>query len=214
MKTSIENKSYTAYEFIKNKILNNEYECGEIISEKQVARDLQMSRTPVRSAFQKLESEGFLRIVPARGAIVQEMSIKEAKEIYDLRIAVETFVMKKAFSLISQKDIDNLRNIIIKQKCAFQNDDMKNCIKHDIEFHAYFLNLYRNDKIKEIVRNFRERFSAYGYIALIKPGRIYTTLKEHEEIVKALEKKDLELTIQKLENHLENGKKHILLQST
>ena len=209
------NKSDTAYESVKKDIINNELKGGEIISEKEFADKLQMSRTPVRSAFQKLAVEGFIKILPSRGAIIQEMSIKEANDIYDLRISVETFVLKKAFALITQKDINNLRDIIENQRNAYINGNIDKCMEsmeHDIKFHGYFSNLYENNKIKEVILNFRERLTAYGYLALIKPGRIYTTLNEHEKVVDALEKRDLRAAIENLEIHFENAKTMFFLK--
>lgn len=207
-------KSEEAYEIIKHKILCNELKSGEVISEKRFADELNISRTPVRSAFQKLLLEGYIKIYPSWGAIVQEMSLEESKEIYDLRIAIETFIMKKTFALITKEDIENLKQIIQKQKDAFLNGDEPRGIqsmKYDMEFHSYFLNIYKNDKINQIFNSYTEKISSFGYIALMRPGRIHTTLSEHEMIVAALEKRDLDAAVKNLEMHLENGKRNALM---
>lgn len=211
----MKSKADIAYEFIKSKIIKNELKSEEIISENQFANELNISRTPVRSAFQKLASEGFMKILPSRGAVIQEMSIKEAHDIYDLRIAVETFVLKKAFDFITTEDIKNLRNIIKEQKNAYITEDVAKCMEsmdYDIKFHAYFSRYYKNEKIEEIIRNFTERFTEYGFIALTKPGRIHTTISEHEAIIDALEKRDLTSAVANLETHFENAKIHLLIK--
>jgi len=209
------NKSTKAYNFIKNKILNNEFDKGEVISENQIAKMLGTSRTPVRSAFQKLASEKLIKIMPSRGALIKDMSLKEAKDIYDLRIALETFALKKIFHKISGKDIHDLEKLIEKEKKYFRNKDEESCMKSmrmDMKFHFYFVELYGNKEMERLINNFEERFTVYGYIALKKPGRITSTLKEHREIVNAIKNNDLEDTLNKLKFHLENGKKHILLE--
>jgi len=202
-------KSDEAYEIIKNKILSNELKDGEVISENLFAEELGISRTPVRTAFQKLEMEGFIKIYPSRGAIVQEMSLEESREIYDLRLAIETFIVKKVFDNITKKDIENLRQIVKKQKEAFNEGDTKSYIesmKYDMEFHSYFLSIYKNEKINQIFKSYMEKMTSFGYIALIKPGSLSATLKEHKKIIDCIEKKDLNSAVESLEFHLENGK--------
>ncbi len=142
------------------------------------------------------------------------MSLEEAKDIYDLRIAIETFVMRKTFEFITDEDVMNLRELIQKQKDAFLEDEGKSSIesmKHDMEFHSYFLKFYENEKIDQIFNSYTERFISFGYIALLRPGRIYTTLSEHDVIVDALERRDLEGAIESLKSHLENGKRNALM---
>ncbi|MGW3628406.1 GntR family transcriptional regulator, partial [Streptomyces sp. NPDC000880] len=63
-----------AYDWVKNRVLHGGYEGGDLISEGDVSKELQMSRTPVREAFLRLEVEGLLRLYPQRGALVVPVS--------------------------------------------------------------------------------------------------------------------------------------------
>ncbi|MGM0602044.1 MAG: GntR family transcriptional regulator [Bacillota bacterium] len=207
-------KTNLAYKFIKDKIVNNEFERGEVISENQIADMLEISRSPVRGAFQKLASENLLKIMPSRGAIIKEMSLKEAKDIYDLRMALETFTLTRVFSKISQKDIDKLKKLIELEKIAFEEEkDYMKSMDYDVQFHLYFIKLSGNKEIERLIKNFEDRFAAYGYIALKKPGRIVTTLEEHTDIIKAIEENDFEKSLEKLKYHLKNGKRYALLEN-
>ncbi|MFO7887279.1 MAG: GntR family transcriptional regulator [Eubacteriales bacterium] len=209
MSKKYKSKSDEAYEIIKHKILSNELKDGEVISENLFAEELNISRTPVRSAFQRLVMEGFIKIYPSRGAIVQEMSLEESREIYDLRLAIETFIIKKIFNNITQEDIENLKLIIRKQEEAFNEGEAKSYIesmKYDMKFHSYFLTIYKNEKINQIFKSYMEKMTSFGYIALIKPGRMNATLEEHKKIIDCIEKKDLNSAVESLEFHLENGK--------
>jgi GntR family transcriptional regulator, rspAB operon transcriptional repressor len=205
-------KSEVAYDVIKENILKNSLESGAVISENQIAEQLGISRSPVRTAFYKLASEGFLKILPSRGAIVQELSIKEAHDIYDLRTAVESFILRQAFEFITPEDITALRQLIIEQEKAYFSGNPQQSMSVDMQFHAYFGKYYSNNKFEELIRNSRERFSSFGYIALTKPGRIHSTLTEHQAIVNELENRNLQSVIDNLEKHFETAKRFLLLK--
>jgi DNA-binding GntR family transcriptional regulator len=210
--TADNSKTSLAYSAVKEDILKNVLESGMVISENQIAEQLGISRSPVRAAFYRLASEGLIKILPSRGAIIQELSIKEAHDIYDIRIAIESFILKRSFEFITPEDIGILRKLIEEQRDAYLNGNPQESMSIDMKFHSFFGKYYSNRKFEELIQNSRERFSSYGYIALTKPGRIHSTLQEHEAIVESLEKKELESAIGNLEKHFETAKRFLLLK--
>ena len=200
------------YITIKEDIISGKINAGEMISENGVANRLGISRTPVSSAFQRLAMEGFIKIYQSRGAIVQEMSIVDMMNLYDLRIAIEPFVLRKAFDLITSKDIKNLRDIIVSQEQMLELGEYTKSMEYDIQFHLYFLKIYKNEKIREIMETSTQRIVISGYRALIKPGRNKATIEEHNNIVDTLEKEDLVNSVKYLEKHLINGANSILVR--
>jgi DNA-binding GntR family transcriptional regulator len=203
-------KKDLAYQFIKKKIISENLNEGELISENMLVEELGISRTPIRSALQRLELEGFLKIAPGRGAIVREMTITEASELYDLRIALETFVIKKIINLITQDDLKALNKILQDQRKALEKGDITEGIEYDMEFHYFLIRKYKNSRIQNLFENFKDRFGMSGYKALVHAGRSTTTLIEHEAILGALEQKDMSKAIAAIESHLENGKKNLI----
>lgn len=204
---SLADKAYVA---IKKDILRGNYSTGEMISEKKVADSLGMSRTPIRGAFQKLAGQGFIKIYKSRGAVIQEMSIADMMNIYDLRFAIEPYVLNKAFDLITDGDIKNLQNIIKLQKQMLEAGEYVSSMEYDAKFHLYFLKLYNNKTIEEVMKTATQRIIASGYRALIQPGRKISTLNEHDEIMEALEKGDKAESLKRLDKHLHNGANSIL----
>ena len=81
-----------AYDEIKRMVLTGELNPGTFLAERQLAARLGMSKTPVRSALERLESEGFIRISPQQGAIIRDLSLDEITDQYEIRTALETFV--------------------------------------------------------------------------------------------------------------------------
>ncbi|NEC13678.1 GntR family transcriptional regulator, partial [Streptomyces sp. SID8014] len=82
-----------AYEHVKDLILDGTYGSGELLTEGQVATELGVSRTPVREAFLRLRSDGFLELYPKRGALVVPVSVGEGRDIMQARLLLESFAL-------------------------------------------------------------------------------------------------------------------------
>src|SRR5262245_27959269 len=83
-----------AYERLKHGLLNNDYPPGTFLSERQLAENLGMSKTPVKAALERLESEGFITVSPQQGIVVRELSVSEIADLYEIRAALESFTLK------------------------------------------------------------------------------------------------------------------------
>jgi len=209
-KLGTKTKKCYAYETLKDMISHHELPLGEMISETYLAERLGMSRTPIRDALQLLATEGFVKVIPKQGIIVQDVSITEAWEIYEIRLALEQFVIGRIIDKTTPEHITHLREIIEKQEACMESDDIYRFMVHDTEMHMYFFQIYENSKMKEFTMKLRDRFFTVGLKALRKPGRIQSTLEEHTKLVDALERKDLQAALSSLEQHLEHGKQHVL----
>ena len=97
-----------AYEQIKELILNWTFTPGTFLSERRLAAQLGMSKTPVRSALERLANEGFVTISPQQGVVVREFSVEEIVDLFDIRIALETFVVKSLANRIDEAYVEKL----------------------------------------------------------------------------------------------------------
>src|SRR5579875_3675865 len=79
----------TAYRFAKDRLLDGRFPAGQLLSENEIARELGISRTPVREAFLLLEAEGLLELYPRRGALVTPISPTEADDLLEARMLTE-----------------------------------------------------------------------------------------------------------------------------
>lgn len=95
-----------AYDKLKSRFFNNQYEPGTNLSERQLAEELGMSKTPVKTALERLEMEGFITVSPQSGIVVRELSDAEIADIYDVRIALEGFVLKSIAGKLSPGQIE------------------------------------------------------------------------------------------------------------
>ena len=79
-----------AYDYVKQRLLDGRFAGGMLLSENEIARELGLSRTPVRQAFVELQGEELLDLYPRRGAVVRPISASEAEEILEARLLIET----------------------------------------------------------------------------------------------------------------------------
>src|SRR5690554_5679 len=102
----MKSNSKIAYEHIKNKILYCEYQPGQLLSEKEIVDELNMSRTPIRQALNMLAGENLLTLISNKGIQITPISDKKMREVKELRVILEELIIKKAILNITEKDFD------------------------------------------------------------------------------------------------------------
>ena len=95
-----------AYEYLKNAIISNELGPGTPIRESEISENLKISRTPIRAALRDLEADGLVISYPFRGTFVADISPYDVQEIFDLRVLMETWAMKRSIKRITEKELD------------------------------------------------------------------------------------------------------------
>lgn len=195
----------TAYKVIKDKIVNGELKQGEVISISAMAKQLDISRTPITYACQKLENDKFLTIVPKQGVIINTITINDAREIYELRAAIESYSAKRIFPIITEGDINYLENSYTKQVKAVEKNDIKLFMVEDINFHKYLLSKYENSQFFSIVNNLFERAFLLGVESCKNPLRLKESLNEHRRIIDCLLNNDKSGFIEEVEKNILNG---------
>ena len=199
---NLENKSELAYQKIKEMIHKQILTSDKPISENRLATELDMSRTPIRSALKLLEKEGFVKVIPKVGIYLQELSDEEAEQLYDVRKALERFIIRKIIKVINARDIEILRKMIDFQKTACTQNDPVSFMNSDQEFHRYFFEIYNNPKMIELLEQLQDRFFLIGLRACKYENRMTPSIDEHCSLVFALETGDLDVALEQLTNNI------------
>ena len=105
-----------AYDRIKQLIQTQVFKPGTFLSERELAARLGMSKTPVRSALERLQTEGFVQIAPQQGAVVREPSLHEIVDMIDFRIALEPYVLRRLVGRLSQRQLQRLRAAMLARR--------------------------------------------------------------------------------------------------
>lgn len=194
-----------AYDEIKEKILNSE---ENYTSEMQLVEMLGMSRTPVREALFRLQHEGFIQIISNQGILIKDLTVKERTDLYDMRIAIETYSLRKSIGNINDDHIEKLNHFVKEQREACEKDEYITFLESDAKFHEFLLELFGNTMFISMYHNARERlFTMRDSQYIVNRKDVITKLiDEHEELIQYLAKGDIELAVELLSDHIEKGK--------
>lgn len=199
-----DNLSTKAYEEIKKMILSGELKQGQAVSINAMAEQLEISRTPVTNACQKLEYEKLLTIVPKQGVIINTISIEDACGIYELRAAIESYNAKRVMDMMTDDDINVLKDSIKKQTAEVEAGDAHAFMDEDHFFHRYILSKNMNHELLSVINQLYDR----AYMLGIKNSlsvRLNESIEEHKHIVAALEKRDRQAFADAIEENILNG---------
>lgn len=175
------------------------------MSENQLVEELEVSRTPIREALHRLQHEGFLQVISNQGIIINEISTTRLHELIDMRIAIETFSLKASIKKITDENFKEIEKIIIKQKKACDENDIYLFKELDANFHKYLLSIIGN-------YYFLRMFSEAHELQFLARKRdltqenMKTFIKEHEQILFYLKKKEIKQALPTLIDHLKSGK--------
>ncbi|VEB95528.1 Uncharacterized HTH-type transcriptional regulator ydfH [Cedecea lapagei] len=197
--------SHQAYIAIKNRIIKREYRRDSYTSENQLVEELGMSRTPIREALHQLQSEGLLKIIPRKGILIQQLSLKEIRDYYDLRLAIELQTLRQLQGYLTEEHFSPLEQLIDRQQDALDHQAYDRWLEEDKSFHRYLMSLTSNEVFLELSDNIRQR--VYYQPDPLRRHAYYTaSTEEHKAIVAALRNQDIALAEQLMTTHILRGR--------
>jgi DNA-binding GntR family transcriptional regulator len=128
--------SADAYEALREAILTGRLAPGERLVEAEVARQMGVSRAPIREAIRKLERDGLVEYIPRRGTVVVKLSPEEVRDAYYLRAHLEAYAIRRAAVRITDEDLAALEDLIARMRECATHEDLHGLIAADVAFHA------------------------------------------------------------------------------
>ncbi|RFU64535.1 GntR family transcriptional regulator [Peribacillus saganii] len=186
---------------LKTRIWNGLYKPGERIIEAQIAKELSISRSPVREAIRALINEGLLVTDEKSQIIVYEPSILDVKEIYECRIALESAAVALSAERITEEQVSDLEKILQETETAIKQGDKEGLVACNAKFHQYIIICSGNSRLKKLVDDLQSLTHFFRVINIEGPNRGETILKGHKEIFEAIKKRDPEQASRKLADH-------------
>ncbi len=179
-------------ESIREAILRGQLKPGEKVAEPELAERFGISRTPIREAFRQLESEGYLTVIPRKGAVVAQLSERDIEEFYAIKSVLEGFAARMAALKMSEKEIEKLEAINEKLEQLARQGDVKTFFRVHSEFHELFIRAAGNDKLAELIDQLVMKFNRSRMASLSLPGRMEISVNEHRKIIDAFKARDSE----------------------
>jgi GntR family transcriptional regulator, rspAB operon transcriptional repressor len=192
----------TAYEKIRSSILSGEYPVGTVLAEGTIAENFGSSKTPVRQALQLLRTEGLLEVGYRRQLIVRGFTPEHRNEVLQVREALELIAIRAACTRMTIEEIDDLQTLLRRQKRAAVAADEDEFLRLDEEFHILIAQGANLPIVARLLQQMR------GFARVMRLGRsqppehFLEVQAEHERIVDALERRDVELAERSLYEHL------------
>lgn len=197
-------------EAIREAIINGTLKPRERLMEIQLAEELGVSRTPIREALRKLEMEGFIVMVPRKGAYVADLSFKDIADVFEIRSALEGLAASLAAERITEEELDEMERCLVEKAEAIATNDIEKLVRVDTKFHDTIYKASRNERLSNIINNLREQIQRYRATTLAYPGRMQESLDEHRAIVEALQARDTKLARQLAGEHIENAENSMI----
>ncbi len=192
-------------DYLKESIIKGYLKPGERIAEPELAERFGVSRTPVREALRQLASEGFLIILPRKGATVSPITDKDVQEFYAIKSLLEGYAARIACKRMSDRDIKRMEELNEQMRALAEKEDVKNFFKCDNRFHDIFLKACGNDKLYNLVHSLVQQFERFRITALSVPGRMRDSVRQHEEIIEAFKRGDEERVEKLVKANAEKG---------
>lgn len=195
-----------AYEDVKARILDGELVGGDLISEGEVAERLAISRTPVREAFLRLQTEGFMKLYPKRGAMITPIGRSEARDVIDARGVLETHAVRQATSTPERtaRLVGELRQNIQLQKDRIADRNLGGYALADAEFHATIVRAGDNALITHFYSTLYDRQVRMARSAVPSDAVAEDVIDTHVALLEAIEARDVARFEKLLGEHLTN----------
>lgn len=196
-----------AYHTIKELILSKAFESGVLYSETKLAKELDISRTPLREALQCLSQDGYITIMPSRGFQIRSLNRETMAESIEARCAIEGFCIHLFASCEDearrQTLLDDMKESLNRQKAALSSKRFpESFTEEDHQFHMTLVHFARNNEFNHLFQRLLYTIHLTTSGALTITGRAETTYEEHAQVYQRLLKGDTEQAYQTLIRHL------------
>ena len=178
----------SAFERIREEIRSGALKPGARLTENELAERLSISRTPVRDAIRRLESEGLVEHQPRTGAVVRRLEYSEMMELYEMRMVLEATAARLAARVASSVELEELQSINVDMKASI--GDAIALVRLNRQFHARLLDAARNRFLHRSMASVESTLLILGPTSMESPTRAKEAVAEHQDILESLFARD------------------------
>ena len=198
------------YEELKMQILTGAIVPGTRMMEVELAKEIGVSRTPIREAIRKLEKEGLVTIEPRRGAYASQISTEDMVEILEVRQNMEGLAAFFAASRMKPEQLTELKDVSEHYNTAVQVGNMEEMIKHDTRFHRIIVESCNNKILVQMIEQLQELVLRFRYIYYDNFRRAENMPEEHQLILDAIESGNAEAARSAADVHIDRLKELVI----
>ena len=199
-----------SYQAIKSNILSQRYPAGFQLREVQLSEELGFTRTPVREAIIRLESEGLVVSFPNRGAFVAKLSAKEIEDLFDVREAVETKAAALVIRRANREQLDELQNGLSIHGKRLKDANNADYRPPSLDFHEALIKLSQNQHLIDIWHSMRSKLRLARISSAMLAQRYKKAHQEHERILHLIYNGETENVRTLLIDHIGRARRNVL----
>jgi DNA-binding GntR family transcriptional regulator len=192
----------TVLAHLRSSIVHGDLELGQPLSERQLADDLGVSKTPVREALAQLRNEGLVLIYPQRGAFVFTLSAREVAAVCEFRVAVETAAIRLAMARNPGDFASDLYTIVKDMAAAQRRGDQRAYLELDTRYHAVFFQHCGNSYLRDSYDRYVGKIAALRTHLATKPLHTKMSFREHQQMLETIRNRDEAGTLRILDIHI------------
>jgi DNA-binding GntR family transcriptional regulator len=197
-----------AYQLIRHKIITLELPPQSAIDEQALMQDLQVGRTPIREALQRLAAEGLVFLAPRRGMFVSEISITDLQKIFELRLVLEGFSARLAAQRATEAQLAAME-ALMRELNQIRDQDGKALMAIDEQFHELLYQAADNELLADTLRRLHAQSFRVWHLVLDRLGSVSGAMEQHVAITQALQAKDGALAEALVQEHISEFQQQI-----
>ena len=182
--------SARVYNHIRDGILSGRYKDGDELKEMTIGEELGVSRTPVREALRQLDLEGLITIIPNKGAFVEEVSLDDIRDIYDIRARLEGLCARWATEHITREQLDNLEETLCLTEYHTEKKNYDKLYELDSLFHEQLYEAGGSRILNHVLSDFHDYVKMVRKATISTSSRSVTSTEEHRAIFEAIRDQD------------------------
>ena len=201
-KPLVRNASVAATELIREAIIDGRLAPGQRLKEEELARELGISRTPIREALLLLQAEGLVDAAPNRGATVRAHSDRDLDDLYQLRALLEGYGARRAALRVTDDALAELRASCTRFEELDATGDLRDLVRENLFFHSTILELAGSARLDSMVRKVIELPLVYKSYIWYSPDQKRISAHYHRQITNALAARDSERAELVMKEHI------------
>ncbi|GAB6902217.1 GntR family transcriptional regulator [Kineosporia succinea] len=194
---------------LRDMILDGQMAPGERINEVSLAQALGISRGPLREAIQRLAAEGLLTVISHRGAFVRTFERYQVDELYDLRTALESHVVRLVCQRATDEEVAALGELV-RETGAIISASPDAAYPADHDLHTRLIELARNETMGRATLEAQRQIQLARRMSAKAPARARDALGEHQDLIAAIQRRDADRAAALMTEHLDAARRGAL----
>ena len=187
---------------LRDRILNESYQCGDKLNELTLAKELKISRTPIREALKQLELEGLVESIPNKGVYVKGFSPRDIDDMIEIRLSLEGLAVSFAIDRMDEVHLAKIKEVFELLEFYTAKGDFDKVNDFNILFHESIYQATQSTYFEQILKDIHYYVSVTSRHSIARPERLESSLLEHRAILEAIIDRDKEEATERIQRHI------------